>query len=288
MMITGYFLCTSSVVKIRKLISVIIQVFTYSIVCYLIYIVIGKNAISIREFFTAATPIIHSVYWYFSSYVLVYMLHPYINMVIRHSNKRTMERLILIMAIVWGIIPDFLNLEFCRSNFLVFCMFYFIGAYIRLHVVESEGRHEFVYKTSIKVFAACSLVWGLTAVISLFVQNERVYDALFRLYDKGSPLTIILSASLFVVFLNIRSFKSSIINTIAGCVGGVYLLHDNPNIRGILYDDIFNLKDYLHSVVMPLHVIGFVLITFFTCVIIEFIRKHIYNGVEALFDRKGV
>lgn len=281
MIITGYFLCKSEKLKIRRLLNVVIQVFTYSVLCYVLYtIVCGGGQFHPKEMFVALTPLIHETNWYFSSYVLIYLFHPFLNRLILYLSRSELRNLIVLMAIVWGMIPVFLFVKFNRSDFLFFAMMYFIGAYTRLY---PEGKYMKVYK---KVLLVSVLVWVAIASMPMWT-TKQISDLASLFYMNGSPLVIILSTTLFLFFLSKKDIRQSgSVNTIAACTGGIYLLHENPYVRSILYTDIFHLERYMKSDLMSLYTIAFVITTFVVCAIAEYIRKSIYEGAVKIIIKE--
>ena len=278
MIITGYFLCNSTSIKIQKLLSVIIQVLTYSLTCFFFYHFTHKSdSFCLRNLYEASTPLIHGTYWYFSAYVLIYLFHPFINKLILCLSNKEYNTLLITMFIVWGLIPSFLNLDFGKSNFLIFCMFYMLGAYYRLNSKMSL----FNYYSWILVL--CVFLWFVVGFSSYWVLPLTT-SRLMRLYNIGSPLTIFLAISIFVFFQ--RSFvtaNSKIINGIASCMGGVYLIHDNHYIRDIMYSELFHLDKYVESHYMLIYTTALVLLIFVVSVIVEWIRKELYKLAEELF-----
>lgn len=287
MIITGYFLCKSQRMKISKLVSVVIQVLTYSLVCYIIYTVVYDQAhFRLRDVYVAATPLIHTTYWYFSSYVIVYLLHPYINRGIANLKQNELLFLIGTLVVIWGIIPDFLNVKFGRSDFLVFVFYYLIGSYIRLFVIEKKDNLVCrrllgnIWSYLPKVLGLCLSLWLIVAIVASY-SSAQLSDHITRLYRIGSPLTILFAITIFLIFLMSKEIKhSNAINTVASCIGGVYLIHDNPYVSSVLYTNVFHLERYSELQGLFLITIGFVVLTFVVCVIIEFVRKSIYGFIE--------
>ena len=226
MMITGYFLCESKNVKLDKLLKVVVQVLTYSILCYLTSVCVGINTISVKNIFVAITPLSHSTYWYFSAYVLVYLLHPYLNMVINSSTDKGFVYLLIIMIVVWGFLPDILNLKFGRSYFLIFCLFYFMGAFVKRYYILERGfriRNKYYLgrKQARRCFLICLSIWLLIAIIPIVNKGSGSYEIVYKCYTMGSPLTILLAVSIFVLFLHLLyQYKSHRINRLAGLMGG--------------------------------------------------------------------
>ena len=283
MIISGYFLCTSKQVRVSRLFRIIIEVFTYSVVIYVLFTLFwGEKMFSKTDLFIALTPLIHKTNWYFSAYVLIYIFHPFINRLIEGISMKELRNLILVMVIVWSVIPTFFMVEFNRSDFILFTMLYLIGAYIRLYPTE------LILKNYKKILCVSIILWLFIASLA-FLNVPHLYAYLKLLYLNGSPLVIILSISLFLYFIDLKTKDSKIVKTIAGCMGGVYLLHDNPYMRSILYTDIFNIEKYVYSCYLVPIIIGSVFITLLFCSLIELLRKSGYDFLEqriSLFIRK--
>ena len=281
MIITGFFLCTSTQLKANRLLSVIIQVFTYSVLCYCYYIIMyAGGCFSPKDVFTALTPLIHETNWYFSAYVLIYLFHPYLNRLIQHASRKELRNLIILMTIVWGIIPVFFFVKFCRSNFLFFVLMYFVGAYIRLYPV---GWYVDNYK---KILLVSITAWVFIASMPMWT-TKQISDLASLFYMNGSPLVLLMASSLFLFFKNKTDIpQSRLVNIVAASSGGIYLLHDNPYIRSFLYTDIFHLEQYMTSDYMCLYTIAFVVITYIVCGIFEYMRKSIYEACVIVLNKR--
>lgn len=288
MLITGYFLSQSHSFNLRRFLRVVIQVLTYSVLCYLGYTVwFNDSNFTFYGILEACSPLIHGTYWYFTSYILVYLFHPFLNVFISCLSQKQFGIVIVLMAVVWGIVPSLLLLEFEKSGFLVFCLFYFIGAYFRRYystIDDSWSQNIWLRlaKTQIKRYAAIScLIWLVFGFVSAWL------TPFYRFVYMASPLVIVLSVFLFLFFLNCNIFKSSkVINSMAGCMGGVYLLSDNPYMRKILYTNLFYVDDIIEDNRMLAYTIVFVLLTILICVCVEFLRKQLYDATENLWKSR--
>ena len=140
-LISGYFLCQSNKVKIRKIVDIINVLIFYGIVIYIVSILTGLTVFGKESLKLMILTIDNR--WFVNIYVLLYILHPYINKVISNTNKKQHTILILICVFffsIWssiikphGIIN--LNTFVSDSGYGItnFIMLYFIGAYIRLY-----------------------------------------------------------------------------------------------------------------------------------------------------------
>ena len=78
-MISGYFLIRSNECKPEKVYRLTFKVLSISLILY--FIAIGSNlyGFNLKELIIALTPNISGCYWFITSYVCLYIFHPYIN-----------------------------------------------------------------------------------------------------------------------------------------------------------------------------------------------------------------
>lgn len=274
MLITGYFLCKSEFIKYRRLLDIVVQVFTYSFGCYLVHQYFIATQFHVDELINAVTPLTHGTYWYFTTYTLIYIFHPYINIVINNLGKEGLQRFIYLTLLIWCVIPLVFNVPLERNNFIIFFMAYSIGAYLRLYSANWLKEHLK------KIIISCMTIWII--VSTPFLENTDIHN---RLYVNGSPIVLALCGSVFLMFISKKANYSRLINLLGSCVGGVYLLHENPYVRSLLYTKIFHLQHYIETIYFPFVLFGFVIITFIVGVILEYIRKQMWNRTEPFISK---
>lgn len=91
---------------------------------------------------------------------------------------------------------------------------------------------------------------------------------------------------LFLYFKNIN-IKSNIVNYLARYCFAIYIIHINPSISSIIYEDIFKFKLYTHNKFILLYVFISCLIIFILCVFIDFIRRNLFRiGSKCKLNKK--
>ena len=132
-LISGYFLISSENTKTSKILRLLLQTFSYSILCFIIFLLIGNRTLSMKELIKVFFPITYSEYWFASTYFMVYLLHPYINMFISKIKNEIFIKMLLVLTICWSIIPTFLASSFQSNSLSWFIYLYILGAYYRLY-----------------------------------------------------------------------------------------------------------------------------------------------------------
>ena len=85
---------------------------------------------------------------------------------------------------------------------------------------------------------------------------------------------VIIAVCLLITFLNFKCFNSKIINNISSCVFGIYLIHGNPNIRNVIWSDIFVGSKFSNTYFLIMYMIIAVAIIFLVSLFVELIRKY--------------
>lgn len=268
-LISGYFLCKSNKIKIRKLVDIIILLFFYGIMIYAICICTGLTIFNKKTLKSMLLTIDNR--WFINIYILLYLLHPYINKIISNINKKQYTMLIIICIFffsIWSSIlkpKGILNLSSFVSDggygITNFIMLYFIGAYIRLYYDDKK-----INKLILLIIYICLSLLG-TFIFYKF-PNAINYNFI---------INIINSVIVFLIFKNITISKGKIISKFAECSLAIYIIHENSFIRVYLYRNIFASSSFYNNYFLLINMtytcVGILLI----CATIEFVRKFLFK-----------
>ncbi len=81
-LISGYFLVDSKF-KLSRLIKLLLQVWFYSWVINIIMVLAGNATLSAKELISIAFPISYKEYWFITAYIIMYLLSPALNRLIK-------------------------------------------------------------------------------------------------------------------------------------------------------------------------------------------------------------
>lgn len=294
---SGYFLCTSRF-KLKKWISTWGHALFYSVGIYLVLSGVhgGGTVFSLKELMKCGMVFTLKRYWFVTAYLLLYAVFPFLNAAIRGMNR---HQHLMCCCVLFGLLSLLSNIVYISdfsganggSSFLWFCVLYLVAAYFRLYVPERVVRQRWMLPGYIACcliiccerFAAYAItphIFGTIKLSSLFYANNSI---------------MILPASLFLLQffrgLHIRgAFASKATGFTAPLAFAVYLIHDNPTMRPVLWRWI----DHPSRAESPLLII-WVLLTavciFAVCCLIEYLRKqlfthlHISSTVDRSCDR---
>jgi len=284
-LITGYFMINSTF-KVKKFLKLIFEVLFYSIIIMALFYGFGLAEFDISLFIRSLLPITYSVYWFVTAYVVLYILSPFINKLLKNLSQKMHLALIGVLFILGPVSSSLFLGKLGITNIGLFILFYAIAAYIKLYPNAcrsffNAGRSNFIAAGVIYLmFILSVLVFDLIGLrIDIFAQNATHFIAL------NSPLILLCAVCLFLGFKNLKMPDSRVINQIALSVFGIYLIHDNIFIRSFLWIDLFDNASYLDSLYLIPYILGIVFLVFAGCVIIDQIRifcleRPLFNWID--------
>lgn len=286
--ITGYFYCNKNF-STKRLSSLFVQVWFYSVILALVVIVGFNYKPSLKTLLTIVFPTLFREYWFFTAYVVLMLISPFINILIKNLSRNNYFCLLLCLIILWVILPTFTMQGMMWSEIPHFVMFYLIGAYLSKYPENIISKKN----SGVLLVVVCfTLLFASTVVINTipeFISSLsflKSYGDYF--YSRNSVLVVGIAIGLFAIAKNIKPFKNKFINAVSSCVFGVYLIHDNPLFREVLWENIFNVSKLAESSLLIVYSIPIILIVFIAGTIIEFIRlKTIAKPLTNLLD-KGI
>ncbi len=272
-LITGYFGIESKF-SIKKIIKLVLQVLFYTIGCYIIFNIIKFEQIQIglKVLIKSVLPVTFSMYWFITAYVVLYILSPYINKLVKGMTKQENKRLVVILCILCCIIPTFTSSSLGLGDVTLFTFIYIVGAYIRLYMKDYRLR---------KTISSCVFI----ASWFLMFLSQIIFEYLGRFYTVfsehinyfiglNSILVLIASISLFALFKELK-IESRGVNIIASTSFGIYLIHENYFVREYIWQILFKNNDYYNSSFLWLHALISITIVYIVGMLIELFRIYV-------------
>lgn len=214
---------------------------------------------------------------------------PYINpLFLKVENKERILTIIYIIGYVFGKVFNVIYYPLIRATW-----FYLVGAFI------SSNKHKIGKKVIISIFILSWILYcGNTFMIGMSV-SAGTGSLLLELSCKLLRSVVwgpIGSISLFLLFLNISMDFSPFINTIAKTTFGIYLIHEMPFVRSILWNYVFKLEKIYIGTLFPMVAVSIIFLVFLFGMLIEIcrmkyvepiIQKNILKVKKKLIDRSS-
>lgn len=292
-LISGYFLVETGF-RCRRVISLVLQVMFYTCLLPVVLIVTGilpAGEITFYNILQCIFPTNMLHYWFVSAYVLMFLFTPVLNAAVHGMKKRQLQAAIVILLIMESlsktVIPVRLELDNLGYDAYWFMVVYLIAAYIRLYGIPFLERGEGKGGRAVLCYAgACLGMYLLTMLIrGAYLLTGQFENFIESAYGYNHLLTIGAAVALFYVFKNWRTDAqgrlAGLICGIAPCSFGVYLLHEQVNVRYLWpfwlgaekCDSAFSLLWHWAAAILTVMAIGLA---------VDYIRDLLFRGVGKL------
>ena len=273
-MITGYFMVSSSF-KLYKFVKLVGQIWFYSIAMLGVAMGLGLDTVTSRNMILALLPI-GAMSWFGQNFLVLYLLTPIINRVLRWLQHKYYVMLLVVSTVIWFLIPTALNLwpnvphtTFGFKHIFSFVVFYSMGAYIKLYGSHITKKIGIIFTTIGLVGAFLGDI--LVDVLAMIDPAYMKQIFCFTQNDYGF-FQLLLGIGLFIIFLKAKITYRPWINVVASTTFGIYLLHDNRLFLHHMWDNVLATYQYYDSIVLPLYAIFVVALIFVVGMTVDYVR----------------
>ncbi len=273
--ISGYFLVTSKKFNLARLLRLWLQTVTYSAVLYFVFVLAGAEKFSLLDAVKSFMPISFEQWWFASAYFMLSLLAPFLNILLTSLDRKQYQLLLILLTFCWSVMPT-LTTELLGSNDLLWFMYlYALAGYLRLYPPRNvKSRTCFLAAAAVFSFLAGSVVLFdlIGRRFPVIGENATVFSG-----EQKLP-ALLLSVLLFEAFNRIRVEKAAkFITVTASATFGVYLLHEDPYVRGFLWHRIFKNSLYQNSAMLIPYSIFAVVTVFLTGTVVELLRIRLFE-----------
>lgn len=237
MLISGYFLCTSSF-KLSRLIGLWLQLVFYSAGFGLIGALSGiltGTPFDTHYILTLIFPVSMGHYWFLTAYIFLYLLLPFVGRAVKQMNRQQLLWAILLLFFVFCLLKSVLPLRLEMDNQGYDCLWYLCvflaAAYMRrfgIPSLEKKGRGLMIY-----VVCCLAIFAGTMGLRAVYLKTGSLGLMLKMFLEYNHILPFLAAAGLFAAFagLKVQGRFASLVTRIAPYTLGVYLLHENIGFR---------------------------------------------------------
>lgn len=225
-MIGAYFMIDRGV-KISQIINLSIRTYLYSL------LIVVCASLFFEIVFTDVYKYIfqfYDTYWFVTTYVMLMILAPVLNSILTKITNNQLKNVLLVMTVFLVISPTYRIGMPINDGILFFVYLYLVTAYIKKQEIRINVKKYLAISLSITML---HIVFR-NIVPLLFSQEEVSKTINLQLTDLGL-LTVSNTVLLFLLILNARKFESKVVNKVASGMFSVYLIHEHPIIRKLLW-----------------------------------------------------
>lgn len=298
-LLSGYFQYNKKF-NFKKIIPLIGATWFYKALFAIIFVALGIVVIGKFDMLCFLLPIdfsfsFGSFYWFINMYIVLYLLSPFLNILIRNLSQKNHRRLMILSIILFSILP-YVTLQSTFSNngynIASFMMLYIIGAYFGKYKLENNFhfKNYSLEKRRFILIASLLFVFVLQFMILCLIRCLDGYDNIFLVYIRSvvlggknvfsAPL-IVFETIIYLLLFETFNIKSKFINKVASLTFGIYLVHENYFVFNYIYQ-FFPLGT--EGAISSLGVIGYVFfwsfVIFVVSAFVELLRQLLFKGIS--------
>ena len=225
-LISGYFMCTSTLTSLKYLKIYFIAKF-YKIIIFVILAIGGLQVVSFSSLYNLVfCYLLRADFGFTGSFLVFYLFIPFYNLLLQHLDKDKLKKFVVMLLCFYSIVPTFFPNEGIAEPIEWYMVLYFVAAYIRLYPSEWMRKN--------KICVPLLVVSIVIAVVSILfmdvIGGEYNFISYYHLIeDSNKFLAFIIGLLLFLSFKNLKIKHSKIINSIAATTFGVLCIHANSD-----------------------------------------------------------
>ena len=290
-MITGYFMCTSTT-TVRKFLKLLLEVMFYNILIWATFTVTGYEDFSIKNALKDLLPITSISDGFTSCFLVFYLFIPFLNILVHNMDKQKHLGLIALCFFTYTFLGTIPKIHVVFNYVTWFSVLYIISSYIRLY-----GLFPKIKNSCWGLFTIATAILAMLSVIGMLLVHDMLGIKLIPYWfvsDSNALLALIVAVCSFMYFKDMPMKQSRFINTISASTFGVLLIHANSNtMRQWLWRDTVDCVGLYSNEHLVLLSLASVLLIFAICIVIDYVRIHsierwTFSLVDKCLSRYGI
>ncbi|UUX33631.1 acyltransferase family protein [Fundicoccus culcitae] len=271
-MIGAYFLVGKSF-KWRRPVGVLIDMLVYNWGLFVVILLFRPNILTAERIYQMLVPF-PNYYWFPTNYILLLMLTPVLNYFIRRVSELTLRYTLILLTVIWVFVPSLELTGIGYSDLSWFVYLYLLVAYIKLYpnvILNSPTFAKRLFWLSMTLTVVSILYFN---AIGIVLPDKLAYGTFFL--GSNKILTVGNSLGLWLWFKNRKPFSNHLINITAQAMFGVYLIHEQPLMRHIIWYHVDNSRVQGFWAMIAYGLIASAVV-FVGCTLIDMLKNAILN-----------
>lgn len=288
---SAWFLIDSHKSSKRKILNIILDVWTISVIILAITFIISHGNIGTFEIIKNLFPVTYQTNWYITCYILFYAIHPLLNKSIDEMNQLYHFRMVFVMVFIYYIWSFFISIfgeaYFFGNEFIIWLVVYFTIAYMKKYMPKfCKNKKINIILLLIGIIGNYGLIFGmngLSLISGFFIDKMQFWN------NRNNPFIFLMAISLLNIAREVK-WKNKAVNYISSLTLFIYVIHENWFIRSYMrpymWDQINNYFGFDHVIMwiitmtLGIFVVSAVISAFYK----ETIHKLVLNCSDKIYD----
>lgn len=248
---SAYFLLNSNEVRKNKIVQFVLDTFIVSVCYLLVFAILLEDRLPVRFVVNALFPTTSLFYWFVTCYILIYAVHPWLNLIVKKLERKQLFTTNLCLFVLYCCISFALGGKYYYSQLLGFVVYYFFVAYVKLYLPNLSRDKRF----NIKVFwlSLGGFIALLVVANYLGVFVNAAAGLVGRIETFMNPFIFGIAISTFNL-CNRNIYYNKIINKVASTSLLVFVISNNQLVcffaKPLLFDYIYRTFSYEYIAVI--------------------------------------
>ena len=284
--ITGYYSNHNDrSIRLKKIVLLSGQVLFYSVSVYAVLLVTGLIDFSIVDLVKTLLPVMSGQYWFFTSYILLMLLVPFINLMLNRLNDFALKFLTATIIFVFYCMPIFSAVLWQFDGSEGMGIIGFITLYIIGYALKRFDLKLSKLVCIVGIFISCSIIFASKLVLTYIVESFSLDMGTGLFYHYNTLFMLVNAVLIFLLFkqISVGSRTSKLVSFVSVSVFGVYLIHEYPKMWDVFWKSdiarVLREASFLEfvalSILIPLAI-------FVVCLIIDKIRRMVAKQLACL------
>ena len=293
-LISGYFLSRSQF-RASRLLRLVLVCSIYSASIYGVLLAAHQVSFSWLDLMKSVLSAFTNQYWFITAYCALYLLSPFLNRLTGALSQKEHRRLLFILIGLFSVLPTVLLplpvqslLDPSNGKGIVwFVTLYLTGSYIARYGLPRRIR---LWEGSAAALGACVLLVVSRLGFRWVSAVARMEDGSGRWYFDSSVPVAFLSITIFLLAAQAKPgdygrFVTRAVSVLSASTIGVYLIHENPFLRGVIWTRIVPMGRFAGLPWVAALCVVFSAAVFCICSVIEMFRSAVAKRVCATAAR---
>lgn len=267
--------------KFEVFFKIALAVSFYNLFGILVAHFVYEQPFELISLLTVLLPVSNGGYWFITTYVILFLLSPYVNQVLDSLEKRNYWVYLTTLAVLVFYFGGIHQLEICDGRgILAFLLSYSIGHFI--HRFFPNGANIPIVRNYpvLCYLVLCTIIYILIAFTPTFI-SRGINFLSFGYNEIG---LYVMSILFFLAFQSIK-IRSKLINKLALSALAIYLLHECKFISNLATYNKYAYFTYIFnpdndSFIQLLFHFLFCFIVMVTCILIDIVRIRLFRIIK--------
>lgn len=277
-MISGFVGVNSTRTRFYKLASMWLQVEFYCIISTIIVYCVSGEPFDFTRLMNRLSPVSTNVYWYFTSYFIMFFFTPLYNKLLSVLNNRQLKYLCAIIFIFSSLWPTVWQEDLMETNkgysFLWLSLLYILGG-----IAKKLELYKKVNRTLMTVVFVLLMLLGagfrfLSENLGWKIGDNSLLISYYAANVLVGTFCLFLAAAKTEIHAKI---PIKIIKTLSPLTFGVYIIHTSEYMWNYVLKDAFKSYSDMRAIYMILAVVGTVIGIYLGCSLIDALRLALFK-----------